>query len=446
MKRLAVWFFIMLMVFQKNHAQSSYSFTLMGDLAYGGGTWTAQGEITQTDSTLSINVDVSLTLPNADLTLPYQFGAEIVLRPLYDAQGVATPSRQNPLLLEGLPVLGYMLPDVFLGNVETSFFTADSEAETLAFRLTLEDVALPDVPTGTYGLAWRGFARVGDSENFDWYANRIFSTLGTGVDDSAFSTVLSDAQMTIGDAQTPRSAPFVAQLPLGTIALNTVDSVSDVLPSVWQNKLANYALNNEIIVHGRRGVASYTRHPQAWFDTSVYPLDAPIEPFIVNFPFFSGDILTIPNAENFAIQPIITLEDNDSAYTAWLRQNHPNITTPEGDLDELALRGSLPLVYPDSYALITVVRANGDIVAQFIQGDGDNGAIAPIPTQALAVGEVLFLFATVITEKPQAQYQEYMAIALISDGETAQVQPPPSALSIKDSIAYWQAYTQPVTP
>jgi hypothetical protein len=446
MKRLFIGLLLMLIIFQKIHAQSSYSFTLMGDLAYGGGTWTAQGTLVQTNDGLAITMDVTLTLPDADLTLPYQFGAEVFLRPLYDAQGIATPSRQNPLIQDGLPVLGYALSDVSLGNVQTGFFTVDNESQTIEFRLTFDEATLPNLPTGTYGLAWRGFARVGDSENFDWYANRIFSTLGTGADDATFSVILSDAQITIGDdAQTPRLTPLMTQTPLGTIALNSVESASDVLPSVWQNKLANYALNDQMIVHGRRGVLGYTRRPQAWFDTLVYPLDAPLEPFVINFPFFGGDILTIPNAENFAIQPIITLEDSDGAYTAWLRQNHPTITTPEGDLDELVLRGSLPLIYPDSYALITVVRANGDIMAQFIQGDGDNGAIAPITTQDLAEGEVLFLFATVIIEKPQRQYQDYVAIALITDGTTAQVQPPLSALSIKDSIAYWQAYAQQTT-
>ncbi|MEL6524451.1 MAG: hypothetical protein AAFQ07_01965 [Chloroflexota bacterium] len=57
--------------------------------------------------------------------------------------------------------------------------------------------------------------------------------------------------------------------------------------------------------NGVRGFANYDRDAQAWFDSAIYPDDAPsVLPF-VNFPFYSGDVAFLPDSALAGVRPIL---------------------------------------------------------------------------------------------------------------------------------------------
>lgn len=164
-------------------------FELAGRLSYGALTWQMSGTLATASlapgATLRLDAEIFFPALNLNAELPLRVSGRFSLLPLADAAGAlhyagdALPlgwaSQQTPLGLpiEGVPPAAIALPvaDFALLLPAEPGFRA-----SLAFAAPLPD----DLPAGRYLLAFEGLARVADSAPFDWYANRIFSTLGRG--------------------------------------------------------------------------------------------------------------------------------------------------------------------------------------------------------------------------------------------------------------------------
>jgi hypothetical protein len=182
------------------------------------------------------------------------------------------------------------------------------------------------------------------------------------------------------------------------------------------------AQNTRLIARGRRGIAGYDRLPQAWFDTATYPFDASFEGANVNFPYRSGDIVLLPNSALFSLRPVLTAQDTQGAYGTLLAQRYASITNPEGDLSELIRRDSLPLVYPEAYAVLGITDGQR-MVFSVAQGNAD-GPFTPLISGAdRPVGEVLYLTGGILAAAPAPDAAGYVAAVEITSAATARVQP-----------------------
>ncbi len=189
-----------------------------------------------------------------------------------------------------------------------------------------------------------------------------------------------------------------------------------------------------LIVHGRRGIADYARDPQAWFDTTFYPEDAPDLPDILNFPYFSGDIAFIPDNGNSGMQPVLTLQDIYGEYTAALRQNASDFSQDGQSLDWLITTDSLPVyAAPDSVAYISAVRPDVGIrqlvtdtfgwqlPLEWTNADPLNQQLGA-GSEGNRVGDYMFLFGGVVTPDDAATYAALAVV--VPEDDSARVYPP----------------------
>jgi hypothetical protein len=202
---LALW---SLLLVRPAHAQAAIEFTAGGPLAYGGAEWQANGLINRVifypGDVLEVGLVVGMRLPDGDVNLPYRMQAALAIKPLHTPSGLQLPydprEPWSPFTEAGIPLTNVNLPVRLLQTVETSEIAVVDD-RTLSFRL-LYRVPLPnDLEDGYYALMLLGSAAIGDSEPFDWYENRIFSTRGTaapGAVDHRLPLVLR-----VGDASPP---------------------------------------------------------------------------------------------------------------------------------------------------------------------------------------------------------------------------------------------------
>lgn len=166
-------------------------FTVAGDLAYGASRWFAEGDINRfaanAGDDLIVRMDFTMTLPDAALSLPYTMRGELALRPFTDAAGRQINVRDDlqrgwssALTEAGIPIWESLAPDIVIAEATTTALGIDETARTLRFSLDLVGNLPPGIADGFYIPIFRGSAAVGDSAAFDWYDNRIFSTVGAG--------------------------------------------------------------------------------------------------------------------------------------------------------------------------------------------------------------------------------------------------------------------------
>jgi hypothetical protein len=189
-----------------------------------------------------------------------------------------------------------------------------------------------------------------------------------------------------------------------------------------------------LIVHGKRGIADYVRDPQAWFDTTFYPEDAPDLPEILNFPYFSGDVAFIPDNADAGIQPVLTLQDIYGEYTATLRQIAPDFSQDGQNLDWFITTDTLPVyAAPESVAYISAVRP--DVNLRQIVTDALGWQLPlhwtnadPLNQQIGAgiagnqAGDYAFLFGGVVTPDDAATYAALAVV--VPEDDSAKVYPP----------------------
>lgn len=174
-----------------------------------------------------------------------------------------------------------------------------------------------------------------------------------------------------------------------------------------------------IVARGRRGLDGYTRHPQAHFDSAVYPFDAVLDETLVNTPYHAGDLLTLAPSERVALRPVLTFQDLRGDTAARLLVRLRGFSNPEGDLEELLRRDSLPLVYPGGYGFLTLSAPAGTINL-IGQGSADGAYTPRIQLNNFPAGAALLWFGGVRLNDP-AQAAGYGAGVRIG-GQGARVE------------------------
>jgi hypothetical protein len=161
---------------------------------------------------------------------------------------------------------------------------------------------------------------------------------------------------------------------------------------LWQGQISTTGLITNAIANGAQGLADYDRNPQAWFDTTTYPPDAPdILPF-ANFPFFSGDVAYIPASEDAGINPILSGGD---------------------------------------YQYLCIVRPDGTL-HQFVRdSDATFDVRVSLGNEGNREGDVLFLFGGTVASD---DVRGYSSVAVVTDHDSARVVPPFSEPLLYDSV------------
>ncbi len=217
--------------------------------------------------------------------------------------------------------------------------------------------------------------------------------------------------------------------------------------------------NRELIAHGQRGVDGLTTVPRpAWFTLSQYAPKAQVH---MNVPYYSGDVLWIPDGRTSQLNPIVNLQDRASAYASWLVDNAGSYTAPDGTpLSQLVTEQSLPAVLlpaadspyavgfqPEAapnraYSYMSVITPSVS-ARQFVQGGTDGGlsfafdADDPYNGQQGAglngsrPGDYFFVFGGAVVDNKAASLRSasiYASLAIVidprSDALGARVYPP----------------------
>ncbi len=201
-----------------------------------------------------------------------------------------------------------------------------------------------------------------------------------------------------------------------------------------------------LVAHGERGfIDPYADIEPAWFNSAQYPPDdQPLRP-LVNTPYHSGDVAWTPDGVTGGVNPLLSLQDADGAYTASLQTLLPDYRSPRGlTLARAATTDALPVsVAGGAYGYVSAVRP-GVTVRQFIQG-GDGTALSvhwdnddPLNGQmgagagGMLPGDYTFVFGGVVARDTASGVFDtagYAALAVVNDstGSTplgARVYPP----------------------
>lgn len=167
-------------------AQSgAQDFAIGGQLSYGGALWYGRGSMDETafvaGDAFSLSLEVDLLVPEADFSLDYGIGGQLLLRRLFDADGqplsagFAAQDWSSERTETGLPIVGLQSAAVPLAEATARRVFVDDEAGEVRAALRFEAAFPAAIPDGLYGLLLRGQATIADSDPFDWYANRVFS-------------------------------------------------------------------------------------------------------------------------------------------------------------------------------------------------------------------------------------------------------------------------------
>jgi hypothetical protein len=566
-------------------------FAIGGQLAYGAAVWFGEGQINQLNfnagDELSLTLNVRMFLPVSESTPSYTMRGQLALRRLFDENGRqlstaigAGDDWSSELTPTGLPILGWHVPDTIIAQAETERLAVDEETGEVSFRLEFTATIPDDLPAGIYVPVFTGQTAIADSEPFDWYANRIFSTIGENsesdpstvlplvlrvghleqlwmywnlidnfaerdanssfinlqinavnfakqpniislspsvylpffmyddvnlqinivdpegnqssydlptqmaVEGGKFKLAVTDLDSTslfelygnydvevigtirdsfghsyerrdsfglnIAEPLILRSAilpgtPFengdtfnsASELPLPFSAFVRIsvrhqgfeDSVQPIYdnsndlgyfdslyPSqftqegeyevdyatefregsvrLWKSfgVMAGIVTSPKVTANGVMGLAGYDRNQQAWFDTRSYPTDAPDVPAFVNFPYFQGDVVYIPDGADSGLNPVLT--GGDYQYLSIVR---PDVTVRQ--------------FVRDSDATFDARVSNDDLLGGQI-GAGSAGN---------RPGDVLFLFGGTVAGD---DIRGYSALAVVTNEASARVVPP----------------------
>jgi len=197
---------------------------------------------------------------------------------------------------------------------------------------------------------------------------------------------------------------------------------TDAEGRLWANSIRGAgvvsSLDSALIAHGRRGLVGYDRQPLAWFDTTVYPDDAPALVPLPYWPYNSGDLVFLPNRAATGLLSTLTIQDMQGRYAATLP------FAPTTQLDSLPTSDSAL-----SYAYVSAVTP-ALTVRQLVQGESD--AARPwsmsetfggqIGGAALRTGDTLLLYGGIVTPDDTAGYA---ALGIVTrDKDTLEVVPP----------------------
>ncbi|MBN8593366.1 MAG: hypothetical protein J0M33_16535 [Anaerolineae bacterium] len=197
--------------------------------------------------------------------------------------------------------------------------------------------------------------------------------------------------------------------------------------------------DSPLVAHGARGISEpVTEEDPAWFSTRNLLADDAVP--VLQYPYFSGDVLWLPTDAVGRINPIITLQDRGGDYTQWLLANNPQLT----QLERLALEDQLPVFDENGNRAYSYHSVTGPTVTarQYVQG-GTDGRLdtsftldeafnrqAGVGIGGALPGDYFFLFGGAVIRDATSELADaaiYAALAVIepgSDSRGARVFPP----------------------
>ncbi len=260
----------------------------------------------------------------------------------------------------------------------------------------------------------------------------------------------------------PSAGAFTFDVP-GEYVVDYEVRYTDGQQRLWAGSLRSAGViaspNGELIAHGQRGVDAVNTLPRpAWYTLSQY---APNVLTRLNIPYYSGDILWLPDGSDSQLNPVVNVQDKGSSYADWLVANQAGYKATDGtSLNQLLIEETLPTVYfppkasaysvgiqPDkapnrAYSYVSAVSP-AISARQFVQGGTDGGlpfyfdADDPYNQQNGAglngsrAGDYLFLFGGAVVGNSDAKLSSasiYASLAVIidprSDAKGARVYPP----------------------
>lgn len=233
-------------------------FDTAGLLAYGAGRWQATGRINgtrlQAGGPFTLLFEARMTLPDAEVTLPYQMYGTLAFRPISDEAGNPLASIgagwSSTLTAEGVPVQGGAVADRVIAFAQTDAMRPNTDLGTLSFDFIFADVVPANLPAGHYIPVFIGQASIEDSAPFLWSQNRILGVEGQRLD--LPTEYLLPLVIQVGEPSPPRLAwqvldtmsqeskarvvePFRHQ-PRRSIRPPGVYSLEPIVPALHQNE------------------------------------------------------------------------------------------------------------------------------------------------------------------------------------------------------------------
>ncbi|MBI1281038.1 MAG: hypothetical protein GC179_23130 [Anaerolineaceae bacterium] len=260
----------------------------------------------------------------------------------------------------------------------------------------------------------------------------------------------------------PSSGAFTFDAP-GEYVVDYEVRYTDGQKRLWAGSLRSAGViaspAGELIAHGQRGVDNVTVLPRpAWYMLSQY---APNALARLNIPYYSGDIMWLPDGRDSQLNPTLNVQDQSGNYANWLVSNQSSYHATDGTpLNQLLTEESLPAVlFPpkDSHYSVgaqpdkAVNRAYHYVSAvlpavsarQFVQGGSDGGLPVyfdmddPYNQQSGAglngsrPGDYMFVFGGAVVENTDAKLSSaaiYASLAVVIDprvdSKGARVYPP----------------------
>jgi hypothetical protein len=273
-RRLSIWMLIALfclanvrLVLAQENASPATSHlapdVVQGELARGASAWQGRFAFNQLSftpgDTLQFALDVTLTLPDFDPTLPLQLGGEIALQPVADARGIpiapAQASWSSSASRSGLPVLGVEPSFITLNTTQarTLRWSQNEDAPTqVSFRLLFNQDLPANLEHGWYQVRFTGTAQLADSAPFNWYDNSIFSTNGAELVDTAKTAITIPQWLRVGDAEEPRLVVALFDDVLAQTEQAGIYSENRLLSPLAIRPAGNYDLTPRLITQSAR--------------------------------------------------------------------------------------------------------------------------------------------------------------------------------------------------
>lgn len=172
------------------------------------------------------------------------------------------------------------------------------------------------------------------------------------------------------------------------------------------------------IVRGQPGLIGYDRSRPAWYDTRVFPADAPELALRLPYPYFSGDILRLP--DDGALVPALQVQNPEAAYRVALGAD--------------PAQEALPLwAQAGGYGLLTASRPDGEPL--MIAWGGLDAGPDWMASMLGSPGDYAFLFGGALTPELSAGY----SALLLRTEEGASVLPAYESALFDESRAFFVA-------
>ncbi len=282
------------------------------------------------------------------------------------------------------------------------------------------------------------------------------------LDGSAATGKLIEGKANSAGIFAPAAGAFTFDVP-GEYVVDYEVRYTDKDNRLWAGSLRSAGViaspNGELIAHGKRGVVNVNTVPRpAWFKLEQYAPDALAR---LNIPYYTGDVLWLPDGRDGQLNPVVSVQDKASTYADWLAANQGGYVAADGTpFNQLLIEETLPTVLfppkdpayavgmqPDkavnrAYSYVSVISPAVS-ARQFVQGGTDGGlpfyfdADDPYNQQSGAglngsrPGDYLFLFGGAVVENDDAKLRSaaiYGSLAVVIDPRTdtkgARVYPP----------------------